>query len=197
MNQLKLVSPDRMLDVDNRLHITNDVNHAMVEFGFIVKGNFLKWLILGSEGTEKGINRLFIEICAALARHGKMPDDLRLQLNKNIEKYLYDLPIRRRLALAFILFNSEDFRRSIAEINEHLDLSPGELKTLLGKHIEREIYVGGSYDLEIKIRDYLASEIVKFASEFSFISGCIKRERVMELLDIYSRSSLAMLGFDE
>ena len=74
--------------------------------------------------VPKGINRLFIEICAALARHGKMPDDLRLQLNKNIEKYLYDLPIRRRLALAFILFNSEDFRRSIAEINEHLDLSP-------------------------------------------------------------------------
>ena len=53
MNQLKLVSPDRMLDVDNRLHITNDVNHAMVEFGFIVKGNFLKWLILGSDGTER------------------------------------------------------------------------------------------------------------------------------------------------
>ena len=197
MSHLKLVSPDKMLSIDNRLHITNDVNQAMVEFGFIVKGKYLKWMVYGNDVFEAEMDPLFIEICASIARHGKLADDLKLQLNQKIEKYLYDLPTRRRLALAFILFNSEQFELSIAEYNEHLDLNAHELKTLIGKHIEREIYVGGSYNLEIKIRDYLAMELFKFASEFSFISGGIKKERVLELLDIYSRSSLATLGFED
>jgi hypothetical protein len=195
MNQFKLVSPEKRLDIDNRLHITTDINQAMVEFGFIIKGNFLKWMVYGEDVEEGEINFLFTQICASIARNNKLTEELRVQLFQKIDKYLYDLPVRRRIALAFILFNSDGFEKSLIEYTEDKDLKPLEIKKLVGKQIEREIYVGGSYDLEVKIRDFLASDIYRFASEFSFISGGIKKERVLELLEIYSKASLASLDF--
>ncbi len=195
MNQFKLVSPEKRLDIDNRLHITTDVNQAMVEFGFIIKGNFLKWMVYGEDLAQGDIDTLFTQICASIARNNKLTDDLRGKLFLKIDKYLYELPIRRRIALGFILFNSDGFEKSLIEYSEHKDLNPLEIKKLIGKQIEREIYVGGSYDLEIKIREFLASDIYRFASEFSFISGGIKKERVLELLEIYSKASLASLDF--
>jgi DNA-binding ferritin-like protein (Dps family) len=195
MNQFKLVSPEKRLDIDNRLHITTDINQAMVEFGFIIKGNFLKWMVYGQDISEGEIDTLFVQICASIARVNKLTEELKSQLYQKIDKYLYDLPSRRRIALAFILFNSEDFESSLLDYTEQSDLEPNEIKKIVGKQIEREIYVGGSYDLEIKIRGFLATDIYRFASEFSFISGGIKKERVLELLDIYSRASLASLDF--
>ncbi len=195
MNQFKLVSPEKRLDIDNRLHITTDVNQAMVEFGFIIKGNFLKWMVYGEDIAQNDIDPLFTQICASIGRNNKLTDSLRVKLFQKIDKYLYDLPVRRRIALAFILFNSEGFSNSLMEQSEQGDLKPHEIKKIVGKQIEREIYVGGSYDLEIKIRDFLASDIYRFASEFSFISGGIKKERVLELLEIYSKASLASLEF--
>ena len=195
MNQFKLVSPEKRLDIDNRLHITTDINQAMVEFGFITKGNFLKWMVYGEDLAQGDIDVLFTQICASIARNNKLCDDIRLQLHQKIDKYLYNLPTRRRIALAFILFNSEGFESSLIEYDEQGDLNPSEIKKIIGKQIEREIYVGGSYDLEIKIRNFLASDTYRFASEFSFISGGIKKERVLELLEIYSRASLASLEF--
>lgn len=195
MNQFKLVSPEKRLDIDNRLHITTDINQAMVEFGFIIKGNFLKWMVYGEDIEQGEINHLFTQICASIARINKLTEDLRVKLFQKIDKFLYELPTRRRIALAFILFNSDGFERSLIEYGDHKDLNPLEIKKIVGKQIEREIYVGGSYDLETKIRDFLAGDIYRFASEFSFISGGIKKERVLELLDIYSKASLASLDF--
>jgi hypothetical protein len=195
MNQFKLVSPEKRLDIDNRLHITTDINQAMVEYGFIIKGNFLKWMVYGEDMDQGEINHLFIQICASIARNNKLTDDLRVKLFQKIDKYLYDLPTRRRIALAFILFNSDGFEKSLIEYSEDKDLNPLEIKKIVGKQIEREIYVGASYDLEMKIRDFLAADIYRFASEFSFISGGIKKERVLELLEIYSKASLASLEF--
>jgi hypothetical protein len=195
MNQFKLLCPEKRLDIDNQLHITTDINQAMVEFGFILKGNFLKWMVYGEDLAQNDIDPLFTQICASIARKNKMTDDLRLQLYQKIDKYLYDLPVRRRIALAFILFNSEGYASSLIDYNEHRDMKPTELKKIVGKQIEREIYVGGSYDLEVKIRNFLAQDVFRFASEFSFISGGIKKERVLELLDIFGRASLASLDF--
>ncbi len=195
MNQFKLVSPEKRLDIDNRLHITTDVNQAMVEFGFILKGNFLKWMVYGEDIAQNDIDPLFTQICASIARNNRLIDELKINLYQKIDKYLYELPVRRRIALAFILFNSEGFENSLIEHSEHGDLEPLERKKIIGKQIEREIYVGGSYDLEIKIRDFLATDIYRFASEFSFISGGIKKARVLELLEIYSKASLASLEF--
>lgn len=195
MDQFKLVSPEKMLGIDNQLHITTDINQAMVEFGYILKGNFLKWMVYGEDLAQNEIDPLFTQICASIARSNKITEDLRVQLFQKIDKYLYDLPVRRRIALAFILFNSEEYAASLIDFNEHRDLKPLELKKMVGKQIEREIYVGGSYDLEAKIRSFLAQDISRFASEFSFISGGIKKERVLELLDIYGKASLASLDF--
>lgn len=196
MSHLKLLSPDRMLSSDNYLHITNDVNQAMVEFGFIVKGNFLKWMVYGDDLSEEKTDPQFSRICASLARHGQLDAALHSELLQKVDKYLYDLPARRRIALAFILFNSESYANYVVEMNEQDNLSNQELKLVVGRQIEQEIYVGGSYDMERRIREMLVNDIRHFASEFSFISGGIKKERVLELLDIYSRSSIAALDFD-
>jgi len=195
MNQFKLVSPEKRLDIDNRLHITTDINMAMVEFGFIVKGNFLKWMVYGEDVAHGEIDSLFSQICISIARNYKVDGNLKSELYKKIDKYLYDLPTRRRIALGFILFNSEGFSNSLIDYSEHEDLKKNEIKTIVGKHIEREIYVGGSYDLEVKIKEFLATEVLHFASEFSFISGGIKKERVLELLEIYTKSHLASIEY--
>src|SRR5690606_16842027 len=115
MNQFKLVSPDKRLNIDNRLHITTDINQAMVEFGFIIKGNFLKWMVYGDDVAEGDIDSLFTQICASIARYNKLTDDISVKLYQKIDKYLYELPVHRRIALAFILFNSEGFENTLVE----------------------------------------------------------------------------------
>src|SRR5690554_7349356 len=102
MSHLKLLSPDRMLSSDNYLHITNDVNQAMVEFGFIVKGNFLKWMVYGDDLSEEKTAPLFSRICASLARHGQLDAALHSELLRS-EEHTSELQSRPHLVCRLLL----------------------------------------------------------------------------------------------
>jgi hypothetical protein len=195
MNPFRLVNPEEMLGYENKLSLTADVNHAMIEYGFSVKGQFLRWMVYGDHEKEKLIENLLSSIGKSLFLEQKISDELKQALNDRIEFYLENIPARRKIALSFILFNSVGFAENVREQTVNLDLTPAEEKVLLGREVEKELYVGGSYNLDQKVRDYLAIETCRFASELNFTSGVVSTERINEMLASHSKLNIAKFEY--
>lgn len=193
MNKFRLATPSDMLDVDNKVLLTADINHAMIEYGLMVRAEFLKWMVYGDDYSNLEMEDLLMRVIRNFAMESDLPVNLNNDLSLSVERYLNNLPQRKRMGLSFILFNSHDFIESVKDNLDSANLSHSELKAFVGREVEKEIYVGGSYDLETKIKHYLIHHVCRFAAEFRFVSGVISQKRINELLDIYSRNTIAAM----
>ncbi|ASB50137.1 hypothetical protein [Alkalitalea saponilacus] len=193
MNQFRLTSSKNLLSREHGIFISADINHALIEYGLIVKSNYLQWLIYGEDPHPSKMNDLVLNMSDQLLEQNKIDAKLTEQLHRKTQKYLYDLPTRRRMALSFVLFNSVDFNKAMNELIDH-DFSEKDKKRIVGREVEKEIYVTGSYNLENKILEYLTLEATLFVEEYKGLFRKISRDRIIELIDVHSKTSIAQFS---
>jgi hypothetical protein len=193
MNNFKFVNPEQMLESSSKLYINSDINHALIEYGLIVKSNFLRWFVFGEEGQN--IDDLILKINQSIICGAPLQEEITKTIDNKINCYLENLASRRKTALAFIVFNSTGYVDTISENCNNFKLSEKEKKSIIGREVAKEIYAGGSLYLHRKIRDYLKYEINQFAGELTFIKGELNKERVLEMLDLHSKTCIAKIKF--
>lgn len=194
MKKLILVHPSEMLNEDNRLTVTSDINQAMIEYGFMIKANYLKCLFYENGKSPGHINDFILSIAYNYSSGQMIPVELYDKISQKTSQYLYNLPTRRRVALSFIILNSEEYQDSLYEINNNSNYSELEKKRITGREIEREIYVTGSYELEKMIHKYLISELFSFVKEYSRTIKNLSNDKVLKIIEVYSNSCIAKLS---
>lgn len=193
MDNYKLVNPEQMLRAEDKIYVTADINQALIDYGLIVKSDFLKWFILGEDLQDEHVDELIARLSYSLLNR-ELEESIRMAVLFRIDKYLENLPGRKRVALSFILLNSKSFLNSVKENVDIEEVTEIEFKAIFSREVKKQVYVCGSFEMESRIKDYLFHQVCRFAKEFNFSQLPLPGRKVADMIDLFGKNDFATIG---